>query len=72
MFGHLKFVIENGVPCCQGCHIRADEANTIDMLKGNRGEEWYQDLKEKSLHPPEGFKLNIKFIKLEITRLCQN
>ena len=68
-YGHLRFVIANGVPICQGCHIRADSPIFIDFLKDWRGEKWYQDLKDLALHPPANFKSSPKWIKEEIQRL---
>jgi len=69
MYGHLRYDIDNGVPCCQGCHLRADDSNYIDILKDRRGEDWYLSLKEKSFHPPKNYKNNIIWIKGELERL---
>ena len=68
-YGHIRYSLVNGVVCCQGCHIRADEPPFIDKIREKRGEEWYSELKDLALHPPSDYKNTIKWHKEQLTKL---
>lgn len=71
-YGHIRYLIDNGVPCCKGCHLGADDPIMIDVIKDLRGKIWYNKLKKKALDRPSGSYINIGWYKGQIKYLQEH
>jgi 5-methylcytosine-specific restriction endonuclease McrA len=64
-FGHIRYLVENGVVICQGCHLKHHTGNPLiqqEIING-RGIKWYRALKEKALTRPKDSYANISYYK---------
>ncbi len=63
-YGHLRYDLDNGVNLCAGCHTKihlAHDPDIIMKIRGVRGEDWYNALREKALNPPQGSYISVKW-----------
>jgi len=55
-FGHLRYVIENGIPICMGCHMRVTNPDFVLNVIKERGKEWHDSLFNKAKQRPASFR----------------
>lgn len=68
-YGHIRYDVDNGIPTCQGCHLRCDDPIMIDKIKDSRGIEWYNKLVKKAKDRPKGSYITIGWYRKQLEKL---
>ncbi|MFA5196245.1 MAG: HNH endonuclease [Bacteroidales bacterium] len=64
-YGHLRYLVENGVVICQGCHLKHHTGSPLiqQEIIGRRGIKWYRALKDRALTRPKDSYATISYYK---------
>ncbi|MFW6173498.1 MAG: HNH endonuclease [Elusimicrobiota bacterium] len=69
-YGHLRYDEDNAISLCPACHFahhhKGDPEIHIKVIE-NRGEKWFEKLREKAHHNPKSFK-TIDWYKKQIEK----
>ena len=69
-YAHMKFLIENGISLCAGCHFRLHIGNNAlqDKIRDIKGSIWYSRINKTGNKTPANYK-NLKWFEENITYL---
>lgn len=50
LYYHLRYDLDNGLPCCWPCHFRLEKCDRSMILdvREKRGQKWYSELEKKA------------------------
>ena len=76
-YAHMKFLIENGISLCNGCHFRLHIGNNAlqDKIRDIKGDLWYRKINKIGNETPANYKTlewyqeQIKYLKGVLKRL---
>jgi 5-methylcytosine-specific restriction endonuclease McrA len=65
IYGHLRYLVENGIVICQGCHLKHHTGSPLiqQEIINVRGIKWYNALKKKALTRPKESYATISYYK---------
>lgn len=71
LYGHLRYNKDNGISLCKSCHfsLHHKDPTLTQNIIDKRGQNWYNNLKEKAKNPPKYYKISIRWYREIIDKL---